>query len=50
MNKPEEEKKRCENCINFDDGICDATGWVVDDDDLSCKGKYWEREFRNDRK
>ena len=46
----DEYKKRCGNCINFDDGICDFNGYRVEpDDNPRCDGRGWKRDDR-DRK
>jgi hypothetical protein len=40
----DEYKKRCGNCINFDDGICDFNGYRVEpDDNPRCDGRGWKR-------
>ncbi len=47
--KKKEVTKNCGNCINFDNGICDFNGWVVEEDDYICHGKGWEEDV-NERK
>lgn len=36
-------EKECRSCIDYDDGLCDRTGFMVDEDD-TCN-KYRDRNM-----
>lgn len=42
MEEEKDIKKTCESCIHNEDGLCDRMGYLVDDDELRCYGKYWK--------
>lgn len=48
-NKKEVIEKECGTCRNFDNGICDYNGWIVEEDDFLCKGKGWEGELNGSK-
>lgn len=40
--------KNCGTCINNDDGLCDKTGYLVEDDDTCEKWKgNWKEQMLN---
>ena len=42
INESAADDRTCGTCIYNEDGLCDRFGWLVNDDDKRCNGKYWE--------